>query len=126
MSGDLKKLEDAARKFVNERRKSIGLRATSRLSKGYPLSTRLCCLAMSLECCGVYEVLPDPDSGVIELRNKQGKALTFKAPEVAEFAKQFDLGKYHHLEIPSTPIRQKQGRKLAVIEPAKYLDGTSA
>lgn len=100
-------LEDnkkAALAFVNERRKEAGLRATGRLSKGYPQSSTLCTIAKSLEAVGVLRAGRTRE-GRVYLQDGQDRERIFESPETVRFMEDFDCHKYPELVIKPKPIK---------------------
>lgn len=110
----------AALDFVNGQRKSLGLRATSRLPKGYPYCASLCVIAKALEPCGVRNTCyTDEGFVLLEGWRSDGTVATrqYDAAPVADFMRAFDKGEYPSLIIPPTPIKVKKPgeRKMTVI-----------
>ena len=89
--------EQYARSVVNRLRKEGGHRAIGKLKKGIPLHPGMCVMAMSLPC---------------RYANRGNLRAVFDSheerdPELVRFMKDFDNGKYPHLELPKSAIKVK-------------------
>lgn len=98
-----------ALKWVNERRKEGGLRATSKLSKGYKGHAFTCPIAASLRKVGVTAAWPTDDGRVILssglYEDGHRRHMTWREPDVCRFMLDYDAGKYPELVIKPKPIK---------------------
>jgi hypothetical protein len=104
-----------ALRWANKIRKRYGLNATSRLTKGVPGHPHACCVAMTLAKTPVNGVMPAPDNVSVHLvlaaKGDEGAGahcfLRVLDPELNQFLRDFDAGKYPALEVPKSQIKLK-------------------
>lgn len=101
----LDSLRKSALRFVNDRRKEAGLRATSRLSKGYKADSLLNPIAQSLGKVGVFQTMQSGSSVWLASTTYQWRR--FHEPHTARFMREFDQGQFPDLEVPPTQIKIK-------------------